>query len=191
MLAVLSSSNSVGFDFSAAALENSATGVSISSRDIKWPSWYRRPPNSVSGKGYEKAIGVAREDSLNTLLEEADVSSLHVPLTKQTHHMIDVPQLRRMKKTAFRVNTARGPIIRHALENEPEGVDLFRRFKNCILTPHTGFYSQESIAEMRRSSATIVRDALLSRKFSNIVNGVPSPLCSDQSTSMSEPGIAW
>jgi D-3-phosphoglycerate dehydrogenase len=104
--------------------------------------------------------------------------------------MIDVPQLLSMKRTAILVNTARGPVVRYVgleqalenrwiagaamdvLENEPEGVDLLGRFEDCVLTPHSAFYSQESILEMRQSSATIVRHALLNNQFANIVNGI-------------------
>jgi glyoxylate reductase len=50
------------------------------------------------------------------LLERSDFVSLHVPLTPQTHHLIDAQALRRMKATAILVNTARGPIVdTHAL----------------------------------------------------------------------------
>jgi phosphoglycerate dehydrogenase-like enzyme len=143
--------------------------------------------------GFEKALGIKRETSLENLLSVADVVSLHVPLTAETRYMIDVPQLESMKRTAILVNTARGPVVRYlalqqalekrwiagaamdVLENEPEGLELLRRFEDCVLTPHSAFYSQESILEMRRSSATIVRHALLDNQFANVVNGVRGP----------------
>jgi glyoxylate reductase len=63
------------------------------------------------------------EDStpLDELLERSDIVTLHCPLTPETHHLIDAAALRRMKRTAILVNTARGPIVdhsalRHALE---------------------------------------------------------------------------
>ena len=58
--------------------------------------------------GYDKAIGVARVESLDELLTTSDIVSLHVPLTDETHLMIDREQLGRMKPTAYLVNTARG-----------------------------------------------------------------------------------
>jgi phosphoglycerate dehydrogenase-like enzyme len=143
--------------------------------------------------GYEKALGVKRDSSLEALLEKADLVSLHVPLTAETLHLIDVPQLRRMKPGACLVNTARGGVVRHSaveealarqwiagaaldvLEDEPRGMDLAARFPNCIVTPHSAFYSRESVLEMRRSSAGIVRDALLHGRFCNVVNGVHPP----------------
>jgi len=144
--------------------------------------------------GYEKAIGVGREDHLAELLAKSDVVSLHVPLTDETHHLIDVPQLRAMKRGAFLLNTSRGPVISHAaleqalregwiagaaldvLEHEPAGVELFSQFPNCLMTPHSAFYSQESMVEMRRTSAQIVRQALLNNRLINVVNGIREPV---------------
>lgn len=141
--------------------------------------------------GHEKAIGVGRVHSLLNLIENADVVSLHVPLTNETIHMFDTPQLRAMKRNAYLINTARGPVVRHTalaealeqgwiagaaldvLEDEPLGIELYTRFPNCIITPHSAFYSQESVLEMRHASARIVRDALLHGRFRNVVNGVP------------------
>lgn len=138
--------------------------------------------------GYDKAIGVARVDSLNELLETSDVVSLHVPLTDETHLLIGAAQLGRMKPTAYLVNTARGAVVCHGalvealtagkiagagldvLEHEPEGMDAIIRFPNCIVTPHSAFYSQESMVELRRKSALTVRDALMEGKLTNVVN---------------------
>jgi lactate dehydrogenase-like 2-hydroxyacid dehydrogenase len=140
--------------------------------------------------GYEKAIGSGRERTLEALLEKADVVSLHAPLTEETRGMIGETELLRMKRTAYLINTARGAIVRHSaveralregwiagagldvLEDEPLGLDLPARFSNCIVTPHSAFYSQDSMIEMRRSSADIVRDVLLHGRYRNIVNGV-------------------
>lgn len=162
----------------AAALRAKAFGFRVAFYDPYLPS------------GYEKAIGAGREATLEALLETSDVVSVHAPLTAETRHMLDASRLRLMKKTAYLVNTARGPIVEHAaleralgegwiagagldvLENEPDGLDLYTRFPNCLVTPHSAFYSRESIIEMRRSSAGIVRDALLHGRFRNVVNGV-------------------
>jgi phosphoglycerate dehydrogenase-like enzyme len=140
--------------------------------------------------GYEKAIGIARADSLEALLREADVVSLHVPLDAGTLHLMDTPQFDWMKKTAYLVNTSRGPVVRYdavvealasgkiagagldVLEHEPKGGEIMMRFPNVIVTPHSAFYSQESLAEMRRKSALTVRQALLNGRFLNVVNQV-------------------
>jgi len=92
---------------------------------------------------------------LETLLRELDVISIHSPLTKVTYHLIDENKLRLMRKTAYIVNTARGPIIYekalykalkegwiagaalYVYESEPLPPDspLFE-LDNVILTPH-------------------------------------------------------
>ncbi|MGA2329404.1 MAG: C-terminal binding protein [Bryobacteraceae bacterium] len=140
--------------------------------------------------GYEKAIGVVRDESLEGLLRAADVVSLHVPLNEQTRHLIGRCELRTMKREAYLINTARGAVVSYealaealaegwiagagldVLEHEPQGLDLVARFPSCILTPHSAFYSQESILEMRRSSADLVRRAILHGALRNVVNGV-------------------
>lgn len=138
--------------------------------------------------GYEKAIGVQRSSSLEDLLSAADVVSVHVPLNEETCHMIAGRELTRMKKTAYLVNTARGPLVAHdalfdalsqgmiagaaldVLEDEPCGASVLQALPNCIVTPHSAFYSQESLIEMRTKSALIVRDALLHGRYINVVN---------------------
>ncbi|HEX3405784.1 MAG TPA: NAD(P)-dependent oxidoreductase, partial [Caulobacteraceae bacterium] len=52
--------------------------------------------------------------SLETLIETADVVSLHCPLSPATHHLIDAPRLARMKRSALILNTSRGPLIDEA-----------------------------------------------------------------------------
>jgi phosphoglycerate dehydrogenase-like enzyme len=140
--------------------------------------------------GYEKAIGAARVQSLTELLGAADVVSIHAPLTPETRHMISEPELQAMKPGALLINTARGPIVRYesicralgegwiagagldVLEHEPEGAAALDRHPNCIVTPHSAFYSAESIVEMRRTAAVLVREALLDGTLRNVVNGV-------------------
>ena len=56
-------------------------------------------------------VAVRSTDPVEPALEQADVVSLHVPLTDRTRHLIDAAALKRMKRTAILVNTARGPIV--------------------------------------------------------------------------------
>jgi phosphoglycerate dehydrogenase-like enzyme len=152
--------------------------------------------------GYDKAIGSRRADSLEDLLDRADVVSLHAPLNSETRHLIGRPELERMKSTAFLVNTARGGLVDHpalvdalaaneiagagldVIETEPHGARDIMRFPNCIVTPHSAFYSRESILEMRRKSAATVRDVLLHGRLRNVVNGVRTPI--DKAAAISE-----
>lgn len=103
--------------------------------------------------------------SLERLLKEADIVSLHCPLTPETKGLIGRDELKLMKKDAFLINTARGAVVDNnaladALDSgEIAGAacDVFDmepplppeypllRAKNIILTPHLAFYSSESL----------------------------------------------
>jgi phosphoglycerate dehydrogenase-like enzyme len=138
--------------------------------------------------GYEKAIGIQRMSTLEELLSTSDVISIHVPLNRETKHMIGIRELKLMKQSAYLINTARGPVVSceallealsqgwiagaglDVLEDEPFGASALQRFPNCIVTPHSAFYSQESLIEMRQKSALLARDALRHGRFNNVVN---------------------
>jgi D-3-phosphoglycerate dehydrogenase len=126
---------------------------------------------------------------LDELLAESDFVSLHVPLTGQTRHMISAPQLSRMKPSAFLINTARGGLIDHAALAEalaggqlagaaldvqdPEPPDLSEppySDPRVIVTPHAAFYSNESVAELRRRASHQVGIRLAGGRPENVVN---------------------
>lgn len=117
----------------------------------------------------EKNFGFKYVD-LETLLKEADVVSIHVPLTEETKLMIGERELKLMKNTAYLINTSRGKVIdekaliRALEENWIAGaaLDVFwneplsknsplTKLKNVILTPHIGsatVETREKMAEM-------------------------------------------
>lgn len=126
--------------------------------------------------------------SLEQLLQEADIVSLHTPLTNETKNLIGKKELDLMKKSAFLINTARGGVVdsqalADALNNDKiagAAIDVFEmepplvfdhpllHSKNTIVTPHIAFASQESM-ELR---AKIVFDnlyAFLDGKHTNKV----------------------
>jgi len=114
------------------------------------------------------ALGNAQPlPSLEKLLEVADVVTLHVPETPQTHRMIGAAQLARMKPGAHLINAARGTVVDvealvQALEsqqvagaaldvfphepkaNDEEFISPLRRFDNVLLTPHVGGSTEEA-----------------------------------------------
>lgn len=114
---------------------------------------------------------------MEQVLENADFISLHVPLLPSTHHLISTAEFALMKKTAFIVNTARGPIIDEkallralrtkriagaaldVFENEPAiDADLtdkleLKQFPNVILTPHTASATIEARQAMSQLAA--------------------------------------
>ncbi|MEK6238250.1 MAG: C-terminal binding protein [Planctomycetales bacterium] len=123
------------------------------------------------------------------LLAVSDFVSLHLPLNETTRGMMGREQFERMKPTAFLINTARGGLVDHtalarALEEnqlvgaaldvqEPEPPDLKRSPFNhprVIVTPHTAFYSEESLEELRRRATGHVVDCLSGREPPHVVN---------------------
>lgn len=125
-----------------------------------------------------KELNVTLTD-MDTIYAEADFISLHCPLTKETTHMINAEALRKMKSTAFLINTARGPIIEEAaliaalrngviagagldvFENEPVAADNpLLGMENVIATPHSAWYSETAIAALQRKVADEVVNVL-------------------------------
>jgi glyoxylate reductase len=104
--------------------------------------------------------------SLDRLLNTSDVVSLHVPLTGETRHLIDKKALARMKRSAYLVNTTRGPVVDEAAlawalqehliagaaldvyEREPAVHADLVRLENVILAPHLGSGTTETRAAM-------------------------------------------
>ena len=134
-------------------------------------------------------VDVAERVSLDELLSRSDFVSLHVPLNPATRHLIGAAQLRRMKPSAFLINTARGGLVDHralavALESghlagaaldvqEPEPPDLTQPPFNdprVIVTPHAAFVSVESLVELRVRAAGQVATMLCGGVPENIVN---------------------
>ncbi|QLC48816.1 glycerate dehydrogenase [Methanolobus zinderi] len=113
----------------------------------------------------EKQLGVRFVD-MDTLLEESDILTLHVPLTPSTEKMIGAEELMKMKSTSILINTARGEVVDEAAllsalrsgDIAAAGLDVFEkeplpsnspflRLDNVLLTPHIAFLSEESIDE--------------------------------------------
>ncbi len=110
--------------------------------------------------------------ALSDLLRQSDYVSIHVPLGPETRGLIGEGQLALMKPTAILVNTSRGPVVdeaalARALEAKvlaAAGLDVFaqeplpassplRRLANVTLSDHAGWYSEESVVELKRKAA--------------------------------------
>jgi D-3-phosphoglycerate dehydrogenase len=134
------------------------------------------------------AAGVEGVD-LDTLLKTSDYVSVHSPLVPETKNLFNADAFRKMKKTAYLVNTARGPIIDEealakaldageiagaaldVMVNEPPGAahPLFGR-DNVVITPHTSFYSEEALVDLQTKAAQEVVAVLSGQAPRNPVN---------------------
>jgi glyoxylate reductase len=123
--------------------------------------------------------GRDRGQSLDTLLSDSDVVSLHLPLAEETHHLIDAAALALMKPTAVLVNTSRGPIVDEAalveavaegriagaaldvFEHEPKVHPSLLGLDNVVLVPHLGSATEETREAMGMLCVEALRAVLL------------------------------
>jgi D-3-phosphoglycerate dehydrogenase/C-terminal binding protein len=148
--------------------------------------------------GRDKAIGVQRVETLEELMGQSYVVSLHCPLTNQSRGMIDAAAIDCMPQGGYLVNTARGAIVDSlavlkAIESgrlagtgldvlpvEPPAEDdpLINAWRDpshpahtrLIVTPHAAFYSEQGLADIRIKTALACRRALLGEPQRNVVN---------------------
>ena len=145
----------------------------------------------VDAAAMEK-LGVQVVD-LETVLRKADYISLHSPLTEETRHLINAETLALMKPTAYLVNAARGGLVDEdallaavqsgqiagaaldVLAVEPVAADHpFLQEERILLTPHAGWYSEESKVDVRVQGAEEVVRVLGGERPRAPVNDVPN-----------------
>jgi C-terminal binding protein len=148
--------------------------------------------------GVDRALGLDRARTLEALLAEADVLSIHVPDTRATRGLIGARELARLPKDAIVVNTARGTSldldaleaalrsghlagagldvipVEPPVEPVPALLAAYRRREawlegRLIVTPHSAFHTPEAWADIRRKSAETMRDVLLLGLASNVI----------------------
>lgn len=123
----------------------------------------------------EGQYGLVFKNTFEEVLKEADIISLNVPYTSETHHLISKHELSLMKSSAYLINTARGRVVNEkeliiALKNKfiaGAGMDVFydepsipaelRELKNVVLTPHIG----SATTQTRNAMARMVADNIL------------------------------
>jgi len=128
----------------------------------------------------------ARHMSFEDVLREADFISLHPQLSPETRHLMSDAQFALMKKTAFVINTARGPVIEEAAlvralqakEIAGAGLDVYEfeprvapelvAMPNVVLTPHLG----SGVLELRETMAHVVVDNTIA-----LIDGTPPVSC--------------
>jgi glyoxylate reductase len=129
----------------------------------------------------EKKRGLEYRD-LSNLLKESDLVSIHVPLNDKTKHMIGSEQLGLMKRTAYLINTSRGPIIDESAlvaalrsgrikgtaldvyEEEPRMAPGLAELPNTVLVPHIGSASEEARSAMSELAARNIAAVLSGEK---------------------------
>lgn len=143
---------------------------------------------ATSHTRHEPVPGV-KQVEFDQLLLTSDFISLHVPLNESTRRLIDAAALAKMKPTAFLINTSRGGVVdpdalAAALDakrlagaaldvHEPEPPDLTQppyTDRRVLVTPHAAFYSEESVAELRRRAAHQVGTRLAGGMPEHVVN---------------------
>ncbi|MCI1956662.1 MAG: C-terminal binding protein [Oscillospiraceae bacterium] len=124
----------------------------------------------TKSKEYLAEFGCEKAEMLEELLERSDFVSLHTPLMPSTTHLIGEGELKKMKKTAFLINTARGAVVDEAAlvkalrsgeilgagidvieDEETEKSELFN-LENTVITPHAAFISEDSFYDARKKA---------------------------------------
>lgn len=136
-----------------------------------------------------KSAGV-KKVSLEELCRSADIISVHVPLSKETYHLISKPQFDIMKKGVIIINTSRGGLVCQedlldavdagvvkaagldVLETEPltNPDERILKYDNIIITPHFAFNSEESFEELREKVVLSAIKVLKGQIPDNVVN---------------------
>ncbi len=142
--------------------------------------------NQTGNKEAEKRFGAQRV-GLKELLQRSDFVTLHVPLVPGTHHLIDTAELKLMKKTAYLVNTSRGPVVSEkalvaalkakriagagldVFENEPVIPEILKRLPNVVTTPHIASATIEARHAMSRVAAQNIIAVLSGKKALNSI----------------------
>lgn len=148
--------------------------------------------------GYDKALGIRRVESLDELLENSFVLSMHCPNTPETKHIINAKSIQKMPTGSYLINTARGAVVDvtalpnaiasgklagaaiDVLVDEPPAPDnpllaawrdpSHPAYTRLIINPHSAFYSEEGLADMRIKGSQACRNALLGAPLRNIIN---------------------
>lgn len=148
--------------------------------------------------GTELGLGVLRASTLEDLLGQSDVLSVHTPHTRETRGMLGLKQLSLLPKGAVVINTARGPIIdidalatllksghlagvgidvvpvEPPVDPVPELMRAYRAREDwtlgrLIITPHSAFYTPQAWDDIRSKSAETMRAALAGPKAQNVI----------------------
>jgi len=135
----------------------------------------------------EAEIPATFKESVEEVLKEADVVSVHVPLLDSTKHLINAERLAMMKPSAYLINTSRGPVVDEAAlvdalknktirgagldvyEDEPALAPGLAELENVTITPHIASASEETRTKMSEIAAQNIIDFLEGKTPENVV----------------------
>ena len=148
--------------------------------------------------GTDKALGLTRCESLEEMLPRVQALTIHCPRTTETQHLVNARSLAMLPKGSFLVNTARGGCVDaravlDAIESEhlrgaaldvleveppPESDPLIAAWRTpgtlahdrVIINPHSAFYSEQGLDDMRIKGSTNIRRVLEGKPARNVVN---------------------
>lgn len=160
------------------------TAMALKSRGFEMRVLYTdETPNEV----LETQLRAQRVD-FETLLAQADFVSIHVPLLPSTRHLFGMAEFRKMKRTAYLINTARGPIVNETelvdalrtgviagagldvYEHEPVMAEGLKDLPNVVITPHTASATHSSRNGMARLAAENLLAMLAGQRAPNCLN---------------------
>lgn len=135
----------------------------------------------------ESELGAEYRATVDEVMQEADVVSVHVPLLDSTRHLVNEARLRSMKPTAYLINTSRGPVVDEAalvrvlrengiagagldvFEDEPALAHGLPELANAVITPHIASGSIETRTKMSQMAAQNIVDFLEGKTPPNLV----------------------
>jgi glyoxylate reductase len=135
----------------------------------------------------EKELGAVYCATPEEVLKVSDIVSVHTPLIDSTHHLINADRLKMMKKTAFLINTSRGPVVDESalvealragtiagagldvFENEPALAEGLADLPNVVLTPHIASATPKTRDEMAVLAAQNIIDFFDGKVPQNVV----------------------
>ena len=142
----------------------------------------------------KSSLAIECVETLEELLRKSDFVSLHLPLTEESHHLIDRSAFAEMKPGAILINTSRGSVVEEgalieALETEqisgaaldvleqepPSPENPLVRMQNVVLSPHCAAHTYDALDELRIRAVEEVVRAFRGEPLKHIVNGVSFP----------------
>lgn len=143
--------------------------------------------DGFENKVLEDKLG-AKKVSFDELIEKSDYISIHVPLIPETRGLFNMDIFKKMKKTAYLINTARGPIVNESdlvkalekgeiagagidvFENEPLAAQGLSDLSNIVMTPHTASATVSSRTNMALKAASNLDAMIKGEKAPDCIN---------------------